>query len=61
MAEQRIYKKSEELANAISHLGGALLSLAALVVMIVFSALQGNAWHVVTTSIYGVTLILLYF
>lgn len=61
MAEQRIYKKSEELANAISHLGGALLSLAALVVMIVFSAIRGNAWHVVTTSIYGATLILLYF
>ncbi len=61
MAEQRLYRKSEEVANAISHLGGALLSTAGLVLMIVFSALRGNAWHIVTTSIYGATLILLYF
>ncbi len=61
MSEQRIYQKSEETANAISHLAGAVLSAAALVVMIVFSALRGNAWHIVSTSVYGVTLVLLYF
>jgi hemolysin III len=61
MSELRKFHKSEELANAISHLGGAALSAAALVVMIVFSALRGNAWHIVSTSIYGATLVLLYF
>lgn len=61
MTEPRTYRKSEETANAISHLGGALLSSAALVLMIVFSALRGNAWHIVTTSVYGVSLVLLYF
>jgi hemolysin III len=61
MPEQHESNKSEELANAISHLGGSLLAAAALVMMIVFSALRGNAWHIVTTSIYGATLILLYF
>jgi hemolysin III len=61
MPEQPKSNKSEELANAISHLGGSLLAAVALVMMIVFSALRGNVWHIVTTSIYGATLILLYF
>ena len=61
MSETRVYRKSEETANAISHLAGALLAAMALVLMIVFSAIRGNAWHIVTTSIYGATLFLLYF
>jgi hemolysin III len=55
------YTRQEELANAISHLGGAALAVSALVLMVVYSALRGNAWHIVTTSIYGSTLFLLYF
>lgn len=61
MTEPRIYQKSEETANAVSHLAGALLAAAGLVLMIVFSAIRGNAWHIVSTSIYGATLVLLYF
>jgi hemolysin III len=61
MKVQRVYQKSEETANAISHLAGALLSAAGLVMMIVFSAIRGNAWHIISTSIYGATLVLLYF
>ncbi len=61
MSEPRQYQKSEEIANAISHLAGAAMAAAALVLMIVFSSLKGNAWHVVSTSIYGATLFLLYF
>ncbi len=61
MSEPRKYKQSEETANAVSHLAGALLATAALVVMIVFSALRGNAWHIVSTSVYGLTLVILYF
>ena len=61
MSELRKFHKSEEMANAISHLSGALLATAGLVLMIVFSALRGNAWHIVTTSVYGATLVLLYF
>jgi len=61
MSGFRIYQKSEETANAISHLAGAALAAAALVVMIIFSAIRGNAWHIVTVSVYGATLFLLYF
>jgi hemolysin III len=61
MPTPRKYQKSEETANAVSHLAGALLAGAGLVMMIVFSALRGNAWHIVSTSIYGATLVMLYF
>jgi hemolysin III len=61
MPEPRIYKKYEETANAVSHLAGAAMAAAALVLMIVFSVIRGNAWHIVSTSIYGATLFLLYF
>lgn len=55
------FTRGEELANAISHFSGALLSIAALVLMVHFSVLHGNAWHVVSTSIFGATMIVLYF
>ncbi|MFO7574456.1 MAG: hemolysin III family protein [Bacteroidales bacterium] len=54
------FTKGEELANALSHLAGALLSVAALVLMVVYSSRVGNAWHVVSTAIFGATLIILY-
>jgi hemolysin III len=51
----------EELANFISHFAGAILAAVALTLMIVASALKGNAWHVVSTAIFGSTMVLLYF
>lgn len=54
------FTRGEELANAISHFSGALLSVAALVLMVNFSVRFGNAWHVVTTSIFGASMIVLY-
>jgi len=46
--------------NSISHLIGATLALAALVVLVVFASLQGDPWKIVSFSIYGTTLFLLY-
>lgn len=51
------YSLSEELINSISHGLGALLSISGLVILIVNC---NNAISVVTTSIYGSTMILLY-
>ncbi|MBI1767553.1 MAG: hemolysin III family protein [Bacteroidetes bacterium] len=51
----------EEIANAITHGIGALLAIAALVVLIVLAAVKGTVWHVVSFSIFGATLVLLYF
>lgn len=49
-----------DLFSAISHLIGTGLSIAALVILVVFSATQGKTWHVVSFSIFGASLILMY-
>ncbi len=54
------YSLGEEIANAITHGVGALLSIVALVVLIVAAALWGNAWHLASAIIYGVTMFVLY-
>ena len=46
--------------NSISHLVGAALALAGLVVLVVFASLQGDLWKIISFSIYGTTLFLLY-
>ena len=50
----------EEIANSVTHGIGAGLSVAALVILVVFGAKQGDAWRVVSFSIYGSALIALY-
>ncbi|MET1085276.1 MAG: hemolysin III family protein [Burkholderiales bacterium] len=46
--------------NAVTHLVGAVLALAGSVVLVVLAALGGDPWKVVSVSIYGLTLVLLY-
>ena len=46
--------------NSISHLLGAALALAGLAVLITLGALKGDAWKVVSFTIYGATLFILY-
>jgi hemolysin III len=60
MSEKKFYTKGEEIANAITHGIGGLLAIAALVLLVVFSALKGTVWHVVSFTIFGVGLVLLY-
>jgi hemolysin III len=50
----------EEIANSITHGIGAGLSIAALVILVVLASRRGDAWRIVSFSIYGATLILLY-
>lgn len=61
MATTHTFSKSEEIANAITHGIGVLLSIAALVLLIVFSSMHGTALHIVSFTIYGVTMLMLYF
>lgn len=60
MKEVHVFTKGEEIANAIIHGIGALLSVAALAILITFSSLEGNVWHIVSFTIFGVTMLLLY-
>lgn len=54
------YTLGEELFSSISHGLGAGLSIAGCVVAIVFAALYGDAWCVVSACIYGAALIITY-
>ena len=50
----------EEIFNSITHGVGTLLSIAGLVILTVFAALKGDAWHVVSFAIFGASMVLLY-
>ncbi|MDP2335821.1 MAG: hemolysin III family protein [Bacteroidota bacterium] len=50
----------EEILNSITHGIGALLSIVALVILIIVAGKHGDLWHLISFSIYGSTLILLY-
>ncbi len=54
------YTRGEELFNMISHIAGGVFGVFALVVCVVLSAAKGNVWGVVSSSIYGASLIALY-
>jgi len=46
--------------NSISHLVGAVAALAGAVVLVVYASMQGDPWKIVSFSIYGTTLFMLY-
>jgi hemolysin III len=54
------YEPKEEKFNVISHAIGLFLSVTALVLLVVYSSIYGSAWHIVSFSIYGASLIVLY-
>ena len=58
MLAQSMHK--EELINSITHGAGVALSIAGLAVLVTLAALRGTAWHIVSCSVYGATLVLLY-
>jgi len=60
MSNTHIFSKREEIANAIIHGIGAMLSIAALVILVVSAVSKGTAWHVVSFSIFGATMFILY-
>lgn len=50
----------EEVMNAVTHGIGTVLAIAGLVVLTIFAYWYGTVWHIVSFSIYGTTLVLLY-
>lgn len=54
------YDPKEEKLNVISHALGLVLSIIALVLLVVYSSIYGSAKHIVSFSIYGASLIVLY-
>ena len=46
--------------NAVSHLVGTVLAIAGAIVLMVLAASGGDPWKVVSVSVYGVTLVVMY-
>ena len=54
------YTLGEEIFNSVSHGAGGPLSIAGTAVLIVLAAIYSNAWGVVSSAIFGASLIILY-
>ncbi len=58
---ERPSTKGEEALNILTHGIGIGIAIAALTLLVVFAALKGDAWAIVSTAIFGVTMFTLYF
>lgn len=54
------YAFKEEILNVISHGLGLVLSIAGLALLVTFASLYGTVWHIVSFSIFGSSLVILY-
>ena len=59
-ARQPLYTVGEEIAHAVSHGLGLVLSVAGLVTLVAMASVRGDAWHIVGCAVFGATLVLLY-
>ncbi|MEM7114068.1 MAG: hemolysin III family protein [Chloroflexota bacterium] len=55
-----VYTLGEEIANAVTHGIGVLLSVAGLTLLVVLASIYGDVWRIVSFSIYGGSLVILY-
>jgi len=60
IASPPAYSPREEIANAVTHGIGMLLSISALILLVVYATINGDSYHIVGCSIFGASLILLY-
>ena len=60
MTKKHTYSLGEEIANSITHGVGAALSIVALTLMVVYAAFGADPWRIVSVSIFGASLIILY-
>ena len=58
---ERKSTRAEEVLNILTHGIGIGLAIAGLTLLVVFAAIYGNAWSVVSCAIFGVTMFTLYF
>ena len=54
------YTRGEEIMNMVTHIVGGALGIAALTLCVICAALNGNVYGVVTSSIYGAMLVIMF-
>lgn len=57
---QRPYSLREEFWSALIHGIGIALSIVGLVILVVFSCIYGDVWAIVSTAIFGISMVVLY-
>jgi hemolysin III len=57
---EALYTVGEEIAHAVTHGLGLVLSIAALATLVVTASLRGDVWHIVGCAVFGLALVLLY-
>lgn len=55
-----MFVKLKDPVSGLTHLGGVFLAIAGLCLLVVSAVRYGTAWHVISFSIFGASLILLY-
>src|SRR5687768_14989509 len=55
------FSKREEIVNAVTHGIGAGLAISGLVLLIVFAINEGSVSHIIGFTIFGATMVILYF
>ncbi|MFT3781915.1 MAG: hemolysin III family protein [Nibricoccus sp.] len=56
----RVYSRGEQFAHWLTHHIGLATSIAGLTLLVVYASLRGDAWHLVSCTVFGLTLLLLY-
>ena len=54
------YTRGEEIMNMVTHIVGGALGIAALTLSVIMAALRGNVYGVVSSAIYGATLVVMF-
>lgn len=53
-------QKKEEIVNAVTHGLGTCLAIAGLVILVVMASMKGTMWHIISFSIFGSMMVILY-
>ena len=54
------YSRGEEIMNMVTHVVGSAIGIVALTLCVVFAALRGNPFGIVTSAVYGTTMIAMF-
>ena len=54
------YTRGEEIMNMVTHIVGGAVGVVALTLCVIFAALHGNIWGIVTSAIYGTSMITMF-